>query len=91
MSWNSAKVEIPNNLAFNKHKFPSKPVLSKLFRYSSIYSFVCTLFISLGMENDGNGNSCTDRNKIMNSKSGYGGGAYAWSACSVDFLQKFLR
>ena len=66
-------------------------VFSKLSGYSSICSCVCTFIFSLGMENDGNGNSCSGRNKIMNSKSGYGGGAYVWSACSVDFLQKFLR
>ena len=46
---------------------------------------------SLGMDHDGLGNTCTDRQRVMSSDGGSAADAFHWSMCSTDYLQQFLR
>ncbi|XP_057290621.1 A disintegrin and metalloproteinase with thrombospondin motifs 16-like isoform X2 [Hydractinia symbiolongicarpus] len=46
---------------------------------------------SLGMDHDGVGNTCGRSKHIMSTNGGRAEDAYHWSACSIDYLQQFLR
>ena len=53
--------------------------------------FYFYIFLSLGIEHDGIGNTCAGSERIMSENAGKSAEAYRWSHCSVDYLQAFLR
>eukprot|EP00795_Rhopilema_esculentum_P010253 gene10253-18947_t len=72
-------------------RFPSSVAVIQDHGLITGFSIAHHIGHSLGMEHDMIGTSCFAQNRVMKPNAGYGEGAFLWSSCSVNHLQKFLR